>query len=410
MKHAVISLTALILCVLFVTAGCTAAPKQESSAPVSAASSVTQPAPATVDEPVAETVPASPDSAIADEGNITYNELEIKKNLSEIESKLDRLIDDQHFMGSVYTKVGNDFDYIKAKGFANQGAHVENSIYRSGYVGSLTKLFTATAVMKLAEEKVLSLDDTLDRYFSSCIYGKDVTIRQLLTMTSGIPNYLTREPVRGSAVTLNSDLRDKISADGADENNKSTILSWILSRQLQKDKVGRFDFSDSNYYLLGEIIGAAADEPYETYLTEEIFKPIYMNKTGFDPEYVTARPYESRQETAALLYEAVGYSSVGAVSCVSDILRFLDALVGGQLVGSESLTEMLSDGGYGYGFGVFVSGDRISAADEIDAYKLKLSFTADKKQIFAAMSNYSESDPAQLHRSFRDYLVKYRNH
>ena len=301
MKHAVISLTALILCVLFVTAGCTAAPKQESSAPVSAASSVTQPAPATVDEPVAETVPASPDSAIADEGNITYNELEIKKNLSEIESKLDRLIDDQHFMGSVYTKVGNDFDYIKAKGFANQGAHVENSIYRSGYVGSLTKLFTATAVMKLAEEKVLSLDDTLDRYFSSCIYGKDVTIRQLLTMTSGIPNYLTREPVRGSAVTLNSDLRDKISADGADENNKSTILSWILSRQLQKDKVGRFDFSDSNYYLLGEIIGAAADEPYETYLTEEIFKPIYMNKTGFDPEYVTARPYESRQETAALL-------------------------------------------------------------------------------------------------------------
>ena len=135
-----------------------------------------------------------------------------------------------------------------------------------------------------------------------------------------------------------------------------------------------------------------------------------MNKTGFDPEYVTARPYESRQETAALLYEAVGYSSVGAVSCVSDILRFLDALVGGQLVGSESLTEMLSDGGFGYGFGVFVSGDRISVADEIDAYKLKLSFTADKKQIFAAMSNYSESDPAQLHRSFRDYLVKYRNH
>lgn len=410
MKRSFISMLCLLLSMLMITAaGCSNEQKQESTTAPPATQPTTVPAPATISEPVASTAPASPDSALADEGNIIYNELEIKMNLSEIESTIDKLIDTQHFMGSVYAKVGNDFDYIKAKGFANQGAHTENSIYRSGYAGSLTKLFTATAVMKLAEDKMLSLDDTLDKYFSSCIYGKDVTVRQLLSMTSGIPNYLDREPVRGGTVTLNNELRDKITAESDYENNKATILSWILSQQLSPEKTGTFDYSDSNYYLLGEIIGAAADMPYEAYLTEEIFKPIYMNKTGFERDDATARPYESKQETASLLYEAAGYSAIGAITNVSDILRFIDALTAKQIIGEASLKEMLTDNGSSFGYGVFVNGNRISVEDEIDAYKTKLSFTTDKKQIFAAMSNYAESDPAKLHRSFREYLMKYRN-
>lgn len=391
-------------CLLLATAltmlsGCGAAPKQESPTTAPTVAATTAPLPATVSEPV-----ATGDSAYLDEGEITYNELDIKNNANVIETTLDNFIEAQPFMGAVYAKIGNDFEYVKAKGFANQGAHIDNSIYRSFYAGSLTKLFTAAAVLKLQEDNKLSLDDTLDQYFSGCAYGKEVTIRQLLTMTSGIPNYLTGD----SKITLNTALNGKLSQED-DDKNKATILSWILSQPRTPTEQDAFSYSDSNYYLLGEIIGTVAQTPYETYLNEAVFQPVDMNKTGFAADDTTARPYDSEPETALLLNGAVGYAAAGAVTNISDLLKFIDALLSGQIISKESVRDMLTDQGSGYGYGAYVSGSFVSAFGQADAYSAKLGFTTDKSQIFAAMSNYTASDANLLHRSFRNYLLKFRN-
>ena len=406
----------IVLCLLLAAlticaAGCGTEEKKESSAAVPETKPPVQATTVAPTTQPATTVPrsATSDSVSPDEGNVTYNGMDIKKNVNEIETTLDNLINTQKFMGSVYVKIGNDFEYIKAKGFANQGAHLDNSIYRSSYAGSLTKLFTATAVMKLAEEKKLSLDDTLDKFFSGCAYGKEVTVRQLLTMTSGIPNYLTRGDAQGSGISPVKDLAAKLNEGSSYEKNKATILNWILSQPRKADKENTFAFSDSNYYLLGEIIGSAAQVPYETYLEEQIFKPTLMNKTGFEADETTARPYDSAEATAPLLYEAVGYSSMGVITNVSDVLKFIDALSSRQLIGEKALKEMTTDAGSGYGCGAYISGDRVSCSGEIDAYSVKLSFTLDKRLIFAAMSNYASSDPSLLHRVFSNYLSKYRN-
>ncbi len=372
----------------------------QSSAPAPS-TAPTQPKIATVDD-----ASASPDSAELSEGDVSYNSLSIKKNINEIEANLDSIVEALGFSGAAYMKIGNDFEYVKTKGFANQGAHIDNSIYRGCYAGSVTKLFTATAVMKLAEENKLSLDDTLDKYFKGCVYGKEVTVRQLLAMTSGIPNYVSRDK---KIVTLNKDLQGKLNGGSAYEKNKATILSWILSQPLQKEKYGKFDFSDSNYYLLGEIIGSVSGEQYEAYMSEAVFKPSFMTKTGFEPDESTASPYESKKETAPLLYEGVGYSALGVITNVSDMLKFVDALTANQIIGKESAREMLTDGGDGFGYGVFINGSRYSCEDRIDAYSAKLSFTSDKSLIFAAVSNYSDSDPDKLQAQARNYLVKYRN-
>lgn len=399
-------LICLLLAALFLLSGCTGSQQNPDSVPSSQATAAI----ATTD---ATTVPettnvATGDSAMTDDGDVTYDDVEIKKNLNEIENTLNQLIDRHNFMGTVYAKVGNDFEYIKAKGFANQGAHIENSIYRGNYAGSVTKLFTVVAVMQLAEAKKLRLDDTLDRYFSGCAYGGEVTVRQLLTMTSGIPNYLSHGSEQNSVVGLIPALRDKIAPDDYDKN-KATILSWILSQPQTENAAGSFFYSDSNYYLLGEIISAASQMPYETYLSEHVLQPCGMKKTGFEVNDSTARPYESRQTTKQLLYDGVGYASLGAITCISDLLKFIDALTANQLMSEKSLQLMLTDTGSGYGFGVYINGSRASCIGEIDAYRVKLSFTADKSQIFAAMTNYSESDPNIIHRVFRNYLVKYRN-
>lgn len=393
------ALCCLLAALTATAAGCAGTVQDATTAPLSTAASATEPdtQPATVDQP-----DASADSAFEGDSAVSYDELEIKKNINEIETAFDELLDTHHFSGSVYAKVGNDFEYIKTRGFANQGAHLDNSIYRSSYGGSLTKLFTAAAVMKLAEEKKLSLDDTLDKYFSGCAYGSKVTIRQLLTMTSGIPNYIARQRV----IAPNDHLKDTLSGDDY-EKNKATILSWILSQPLGEVKKGTFAFSDSNYYLLGEIIGSVSQMPYETYMTEQIFKPALMNKTGFEADDATTRPYDSRPETATLLYEGVGYSALGVITNVSDLLKFIEAFTGGTLISEESVREMMNDSGTGYGCGAFVSGDCLACVGEIDAYSAKLSFSADKRKIFAAMSNYEETDTNLIHRVFRNYLAKY---
>lgn len=393
------ALCGLLALLTATAAGCTGTAPDATTAPAATTTVETEP----VTLPVT-TAPAgaSTDSAFEGDSAVSYNELEIKKNINEIESAFDELLDTHHFAGSVYAKVGNDFEYIKTRGFANQGAHLDNSIYRSSYGGSLTKLFTATAVMKLAEEKKLSLNDTLDKYFAGCTYGKEVTIRQLLTMTSGIPNYVSRK----SEMTPNAHLKGTLSGDDY-EKNKATILSWILSQPLGKVKDGNFEFSDSNYYLLGEIIGSVSQMPYETYMSEHIFKPALMNKTGFEADDATTRPYDSTPEAATLLYEGVGYSALGVITNVSDLLKFIEAFTGGTLISETSVREMMTDNGTGYGCGAFVSGDCFSCIGEIDAYSAKLSFSTDKRKIFAAMSNYKDTDTNLIHRVFRNYLVKY---
>ncbi len=172
-------------------------------------------------------------------------------------------------------------------------------------------------------------------------------------------------------------------------------------------KDGNFEFSDSNYYLLGEIIGSVSQMPYETYMSEHIFKPALMNKTGFEADDATTRPYDSTPEAATLLYEGVGYSALGVITNVSDLLKFIEAFTGGTLISETSVREMMTDNGTGYGCGAFVSGDCFSCIGEIDAYSAKLSFSTDKRKIFAAMSNYKDTDTNLIHRVFRNYLVKY---
>ena len=138
------ALCGLLALLTATAAGCTGTAPDAPTAPAAPTPAATEPGTLPV-----TTAPAgaSTDSAFEGDSAVSYNELEIKKNINEIESAFDELLDTHHFAGSVYAKVGNDFEYIKTRGFANQGAHLDNSIYRSSYGGSLTKLFTATAVM-----------------------------------------------------------------------------------------------------------------------------------------------------------------------------------------------------------------------------------------------------------------------
>ena len=95
-------------------------------------------------------------------------------------------------------------------------------------IGSCTKQFTATGICILYDQGKLDFGSTIDKYFKGTKYGNKVTIKDLLNMTSGIPNF------SGSDDSLyeESNLGFKISPDNTQEENKSSIEKWILSQEL----------------------------------------------------------------------------------------------------------------------------------------------------------------------------------
>ncbi len=401
-------LLCVCLCAAFLLAGCGSGntEQKETTAPAEA---TTQP-PTTI--PSATTVPdmpASPDSAKLDDGKIKLDNMKIKENLNEIESTLDNLLSYHQFLGTVYAKVGTDFEYLNANGVANKGAHINNSVYTRFYTGSVTKLVTAIAVMQLHEQNKLRLDNTLDVYFPDCAYAKNVTVKQLLTMTSGIPNYVDRDGNTAGFKTLKPSLQEKLDGGSSYQSNKAQILEWILSQPLQTEGEPVFYYSDSNFYLLGEIVAQVGGESYEDYVSAHIFQPLFMTKSGFTSDESTARSYSSYGSSGQLLYDGVGYSSLGFVTNVSDLLKLIDGVTSHQIISEKSLREITTDYGSGFGYGVFVNGDRVSCMGSVDAYTSKLSFTADKSQMFIALSNYAHRDPNYIHRLFRNYLLKFRN-
>jgi CubicO group peptidase (beta-lactamase class C family) len=138
-------------------------------------------------------------------------------------------------------------------------------------VGSVSKQFCAAAILMLRDKGELSLDDTLSKYFPEYEIGKDITLKQLLSMQSGIYDM------------VNEGVVDDMSADNSEEANTEVIKNWIFSKELKFEPGSTMSYSNSNYFLLGNIVEQVSGEKYMDFLRENIFKPIGMNNTG-DPE------------------------------------------------------------------------------------------------------------------------------
>ena len=168
-------------------------------------------------------------------------------------------------------------------------------------------------------------------------------------------------------------------------------------------------YSDSNYYLLGEIIEKASGESYEKYLEENIFKPLGMNSSSFEASDKTAVSYQGTNSNDSLLYSGVGYSSMGLISNISDLLKWVDGLLDGAVLSEDSLEQMFTPYKENYAMGFYVYGNKLSQTGRTEDYNSMLSFTKDKSEIFVSLSNYAYSDSAYIYRLFKNSLKKYLN-
>ena len=365
-------------------------------------------APATVAPTTA--APATKDSA---DGQ-AYNYVAIKKKSGEIISQFDKIVEAKNFNGTIYMKLGNDFEYLSSKGAANSNKHIDNSVNTRFYIGGITKQFTATAVLMLSEKKKLSLDDTLDKYFPDYEAGGKVTVKQLLNMTSGINTYVLHNDITTPSNYLIGDLDEKVKEDNSAKENKELILDWIFSQKLIFAPGTKFDESESNYFLLGEIIEQASGMSYADYLKTAIFAPLGMGSSNFEPDEKMALAYDKAANTKSLNYKGVGYSAFGMISNVSDLLKWTDGLLNNQVLAPASFKLMFSnqvsgikDNKISYGFGVKMNGNTAFINGKYDAFGSILSYNTDKSEIFVSLTNYTASDNKAVRDNFKKVLQKY---
>lgn len=346
------------------------------------------------------TVPATADEVPT---NPAYNYTKLKQESNVVMSKFDNALVQNKFRGTVYYKIGNDFEYIGNNGYADKGTHTNNSLNTNYYIGSLTKQFTATAIMLLQEQGKLSTSDTLDKYYPDYKYGSDVTIRNLLTMTTGLPDYLgkTAENIRAN------DFQYDISKDNSAAENHKIIMNWILSQEIDNSEENYF-YSNSDYFILGDIIEKVSGKSYEEFLKENIFDPLGMSSTTFEPTDQLATGYQDIFDDEWNIYPGVAYSSSGLITNLGDLLKWIDAITGNQLLSVDSKEEMFTPYKSKFAYGLYVDeyGNYYNNAS-FYRFNARILFAQDQSKVFVAFSNYTQSNPENINTIFDEILSPY---
>ena len=163
--------------------------------------------------------------------------------------------------------------YAKAFGMADLEGKKPADVNTRYAVGSISKQFTAAAILLLQEEGKLSLDDPVSKYFPGLTRAKEITIRQLLSHTSGYEDYAPQ---------------DYIIPEWTQPTTPGAILDRWAGKPLNFDPGTKWQYSNTNYVLAGEIFEKVSGQPLVAFLREKIFKPLGMQSASdWPPEQPT---------------------------------------------------------------------------------------------------------------------------
>lgn len=249
------------------------------------------------------------------------------------------------FSGTVLVAKNGVPIFNRGYGMANIELKVPNTTNTVFKIASLTKQFTAMAIMQLQERGKLNINDAICKYLEDCPNAwQPITIRHLLTHTSGIPNFSSLP-----------DWDEKLSIQSY---KKLEFVKVFRDLPLLFTPGENFKYSNSAYYLLGLIIEKTAGKSYQDFLKENIFVPLGMKDTQLD------NPYRLTQNLAKGYYwylnsfvnapyhnPSSSYSNGGLLSTTGDLLLWDQALYTEKLVSRKSLDEIFTPNKRDYGYG-----------------------------------------------------------
>lgn len=305
-------------------------------------------------------------------------------------------------------KRGDDLILARGWGLAdieNRVPAAAETVYR---IGSVTKQFTAAAVMQLVEQGRIGLDDPMTEHLPDYpTQGHEVTIRHLLTHTSGIKSYTSLEEWRP---TMRLDLTHE------------ELLAYFQDEPFDFAPGERFLYNNSGFYLLGMIVEEVSGMSYPDYVEAHLFEPLGLSGSSYcherpiipgraegyqlvDGELMNDEPLSMNQPGAA-----------GALcSTVPDLLEWSAALREGRVVTLESYEQMtasgtLTDGSEtGYGFGLMLGDleghERIAHGGGINGFNTILSHYPESDLDVVVLSNTNGAHPGRIEETIAKWAL-----
>jgi CubicO group peptidase (beta-lactamase class C family) len=296
--------------------------------------------------------------------------------------------------------------YRAAFGAADLEAGVACTPATSYRLASVSKQFTAMAVMLLAERGRLGYDDPIARYFADAPPAWErITIRQLLTHTSGLPDYEELIPPETTVPLRDAD----------------ALALVIRERKLYTPPGTAYHYSNTGYCLLALIVEQAAQRPFATVLRDEIFAPLGMAAVALEPGGPPvprrAYGYSRLAEGFARTDQSLTSSTLGdgGVYASVDDLRLWDAaLVGERLVTARALeaafapaVSLPDGGGYGFGWYVAVRGGMrlVYHTGETVGFRSAIVRYLDRHLTAAVLCNRGDAEPLALAHALADMAL-----
>ena len=276
-----------------------------------------------------------------------------KKIDARVEDYMKAAVKAKHFSGSILIARNGQPLVSKGYGMANYELDVPNTPQTVFRIGSMTKQFTAMSIMMLQERGKLRVGDSIGKYLKACpIAWRTITIRHLLTHTSGIPNYTSLPDFKKAAAL---------------PVTHEQMVGRFKPLPLEFKPGESFNYSNSNYYLLGLIIEKTSGQSYEAFLRKNIFVPLGMKQSGIDNQ---RRLVENRaggyfQQDGLVVNDAYqdmsqAFAAGALLSTPRDLLLWDRALYTEKLISRASRHQMFTpfkeqSPGEGYAYGWVVS-------------------------------------------------------
>ncbi|MBP2019001.1 D-alanyl-D-alanine carboxypeptidase [Symbiobacterium terraclitae] len=308
---------------------------------------------------------------------------------------------------------GGEVVWAGGAGWADPPARRVVSVEDRYHIGSVSKLYTAAVILKLAEEGRLSLDDTVSRFIPGIPNGEQITVRQLLNHTGGLGNY-TEDMAFNLKTVL---LRRRWSVD--------EVLDVIRQQAPRSAPGTEHYYSNSNYVLLGRIAEAAGARPFSDLLHDEVLRPLGLTNTylaaGEDRSPGTVRGYDVTvlgtgrlgikmdMERFRAPFETSAFAAGAVTASAAEVARFTYGLFGGRLLADSTLQSMLTfvdapdedmpeQTGYGLGVRRLVIGgeEMVGHTGTLPGYSNVALYSPAHDHAIAVLSNLSMSDVTQV--------------
>ena len=329
---------------------------------------------------------------------------------AEIQAQMDDLTASGFPPGMVVWIDSPEYRFAGASGFADVRGDVSMLPEGAFRVGSITKMFTATVILQLAEDGVLTLDDPLALWLPEVAdqlpYGDEITLRHLLTHTSGLFNIVEHESYYADIFAEMQVDEDAgiVTLACVQRDPHDTLARYVYGKDTYFEPGAEWRYSNTNYTLLGMVIETAATMPLAEAYRARIYEPLGMMSTFLDcyetPVIDVVHGYTGLGDTMAdvtELHESIGWAAGGLVSTAPDLIAFARGLFGGALFDDpESLVAMTTPApDSSYGLGIMLQDEYWGHAGGIAGFRTLLNYAPELDTVVVMLYNNDAAAPEQ---------------